>query len=77
MKAPGKRSRHIIAVLDSDPAVLEYVQRILKDFYSVSVFTDARDFFSRLGESFTPDLLLMDWHIDEDGTEENAFDLLA
>ena len=77
MRSSGQRGRHIVAVLDPDPAVLEYVQRILTDRYSVSVFTNARELLRRLGESFAPDLLLMDWHIAEDDAEENALGLLA
>ena len=77
MKAPGKCSRHNIAVLDPDPAVLEYVRRILADRYSVSLFTEARELLRRLGESPAPDLLLMDWNIAEDDAEENALGLLS
>jgi DNA-binding NtrC family response regulator len=76
MKAIGKCG-HNIAILDSDPAVMDYVRRILTEQYNVSTFTETRNFLNKLGESPSPDLLLMDWHIDEDGTEENAFDLLA
>jgi len=77
MKAPGKCSRQIIAVLDPDPAVLEYVHRILADRFSVSLFTEAAELNRSLRESPAPDLLFMDWHIAEDEAEENALRLLA
>ena len=32
-----------ILVLDSDPAVLEYVQRILEERFRVSLFTEAAE----------------------------------
>jgi two-component system, NtrC family, response regulator AtoC len=77
MKAPGRFSRHNIAVLDPNPGVLDYVRRILAERYSVSLFTEARELVRRLGESPALDLLLMDWNIADDGGEENTLDLLA
>jgi two-component system response regulator AtoC len=65
-----------ILVLDSDPAVLDYVHRILADRFNVSLFTDAAEMLQRLEESPAPNLLLMDWHITEDDTEENTLSLL-
>ena len=76
MKSPGKRIPHV-AVLDADPAILDYLHRILSDRFNVSLFTRADELDQSLKESATPDLLLMDWHISEDGTEEIALDLLA
>ena len=77
MKVPSNCGNHNIAILDPDPAVMEYVRRVLEERYSVSAFTEAREFLHGLGESPSPDLLLMDWHIAEDGAEENALGLLA
>jgi DNA-binding NtrC family response regulator len=76
MKTQGKRSPHIV-VLDADPAILDYVHRILADRFSVGLFTEAAELNRSLRESPTPDLLLMDWHIAENETEENALGLLA
>ena len=76
MKAQGKRNSHI-AVLDADPAILEYIHRILADRFSVSLFTEAAELTRSLRESPVPDLLLMDWHVAEDEAEENALGLLA
>jgi len=76
MKTKGKRKPHI-AVLDADPATVEYIGGILADRYSVNLFTQSAELNRRLKESPAPDLLLMDWHIAEDATEENALGLLA
>jgi DNA-binding NtrC family response regulator len=76
MKLPGKRTPHI-AILDADPAILDYLHRILADRFRVSLFTRAAELDRSLSEVPTPDLLLMDWHISDDGAEENALDLLA
>jgi two-component system, NtrC family, response regulator AtoC len=76
MKSLGKRTPHI-AVFDADPAILDYLHRILADRYSVSLFCQAVELDRCLKESPAPDLLLMDWHICEDGSEEDALDLLA
>ncbi len=66
-----------ILVLDSDPAVLEYVQRILEERFCVSLFTEAAELLRKLEEPPAPNLLLMDWHIAEDDTEENTLGLLT
>ena len=76
MKTKGKRKPHI-AVLDADPATLEYIRGILVDRFSVNLFTQTAELTRSLKESPAPDLLLMDWHIAEDETEENALGLLA
>jgi len=76
IKAQGKRSQHIV-VLDGDPAILDYVRGILEDRFRVTLLTEATDLNRTLKESPTPDLLLMDWNIVEDPSEENALGLLA
>jgi two-component system, NtrC family, response regulator AtoC len=77
MKTQGKDCPHIV-VLDADPGILEYIQRILSDRFKVTSFTSASELNKSLSESATPDLLLMDWHVTEDETEEeNALGLLA
>ena len=76
MKTKGKRKPHI-AVLDADPAILEYIHGILADRFSVDLFTQTAGLNRSLSESPAPDLHLMDWHITEDETEENALGLLA
>ncbi len=76
MKTQGKECPHI-AALDADPAVLEYIRRILADRFRVTTFTSALELNRSLSDSPTPDLLLMDWHVTEDDAEENALGLLA
>jgi two-component system, NtrC family, response regulator AtoC len=76
MKAQGKDCPHIV-VLDADPGILEYIQRILADRFKVTTFTRAGELNRSLTDSPTPDLLLMDWHVAEDEAEENALGLLA
>src|SRR6266567_1626406 len=50
-----------IVVLDSDPAILDYVRFLLPDHYSVGLFTDPSAFIEYLKDSAEPDLVLMEW----------------
>ena len=75
-KMKSKRKPRI-AALDPDSAVLNYLQRILSDRYSVSLFTEAAELLRSLHDAPPPELLLMDWHIDADGTGQNALGLLT
>ena len=75
MKTKSKHNPHI-AVLDPDSAILKYLHRILADRFSVSTFTEAAELIRSLRESPAADLLLMDWHITEDGDGENSLGLL-
>ncbi len=76
MKTKPPRKPHI-AALDPDPAILNYLRRILQDRFSVSLFTGAAELTRSLKESAAPDLLLMDWHIDADESDEGALSLLT
>jgi DNA-binding NtrC family response regulator len=76
MKLKSKRKPQI-AVLDPDPAILNYLQRILAERFSVSLFTEAAELLRSLRESPEPGLLLMDWHIGGDFTGETALRLLT
>ena len=76
MKTQGRSNVHI-AVLDSDPAVLKYIQQILSDRFSVSIFARAAELTQSLRDGATPNLLLVDWDIAEDGTDETALSLVA
>lgn len=71
-KNKGKQGPHIV-VLDADPAILEYLRRILADRCTLSLFTEPAELTRSLREGPAPDLLLMDWHIED----ENTLDLLA
>jgi len=74
-KKEGKRRPHVL-VLDADPAILNYLQSILADRFSVSPFTEGGELMRSLKESPATDLLLMDWHTGMDDKEENALGLL-
>jgi two-component system response regulator AtoC len=76
VKTQGRHTPHIV-VLDADPAILEYIHRILSARFKVSAFTDTGELNRILTGSPAPDLLLMDWHITDDAAEENALGLLA
>jgi DNA-binding NtrC family response regulator len=76
MKTKSKRSPHI-AVLDPDPAILKYLHRILSDRFIVSQFTEAAELVRHLKVLPATDLLLMDWHIAEDGDWGNSLGLLT
>lgn len=73
---PNRRRLHI-AVLDADPAILNYVRSILADRFALSLFAEASEFNRFLRESPAIDLILIDWCITENETEENALGLLT
>jgi DNA-binding NtrC family response regulator len=76
LKTKSKRQPQI-AALDEDPAILKYLDRILADRFSVSLFTEAAELVRTLKNAPAPDLLLMDWHISGDFTGESALRLLT
>jgi DNA-binding NtrC family response regulator len=54
--------------LDSDPAILEYLRCLLSDRCSLSLYTNAADLFVSFRVSQTPELLLIDGHIENENT---------
>ncbi len=76
MKAQGPRKSQI-AVLDANPAILDYVHGILAKHFDVSVYTEAPEFCRSLKESAKPDLLLVDCNIADDKVDEDPLGLLA
>jgi two-component system, NtrC family, response regulator AtoC len=66
----------LVAVLDMNPAVLDYIHRILEDRFTVSVFSDPEALDRSLRDSYAPDLLLMDWDMAGDEAETSALDLV-
>ena len=76
IKPQGKRRPHVV-VLDAEPAILDYVKSALDDRFCITLLTEAAELTRTLKESPAPDLLLMDWNIVEDESEENALGLLA
>jgi len=77
MKSSQTKSKPQIAVLDSDPAILKYIQKTLADRFHVSLFSEPDALAQALRESASVDLVLMDWHLDEGDTGEEALRLLA
>ncbi len=73
------QSKHkpVVAVLDGNPAVLDYIHRILEDRFSVTMFTEAAELNRSLSEPHAPELLLLDWDIAGDEPETSALDLVA
>lgn len=76
MNVQAKRKPQIF-VLDTNPAILEYVQNILADRFCVSLFTGAEELRCSLGQLGNPDLLLMDWRARDNGSEQGARKLLS
>ena len=76
MKVTGPRKSHI-AVLDANPAVLDYIHRILANRFSVSLYTEAQELSRSLRESPKPDLLLVDCNIADHRVDEDPLGLLA
>jgi DNA-binding NtrC family response regulator len=71
----GRKSH--IAVLDANPAVLDYVRRILANRFSVSLFSEAEALSRSLTESPKPDSLLVDCDLAEARNAEESLALLA
>jgi len=76
IKVQGNGKAHIV-VFDEDPAILEYIHRILASRFSVTLFNKAAELTQCLDNSPTPDLLLMDWHFSGDGTVRDALGLIV
>ena len=76
VKVTDPRKSHI-AVLDANPAVLDYIHRILADRFSVSLYTEAHELSRSLRESSKPDLILVDCNIADDKVDEDPLGLLA
>ena len=70
------KQAHRVAVLDSDPALLKYLQTVLADRCSVSLFTEGAELLSYVQGPGAVDLLLMDWHCVGQGCEDD-YELLV
>ena len=76
VKSPGN-GKPEIGVLDADSAILQYVHRILSARFNVTLYPEGEELIEKL-ESFAKlDLLLMDWHIDDEHSGEHSLQLLA
>lgn len=65
-----------VGVLDPDPAILEYVERILGDRYDLSLVGTPTELLRRIEQSPKLDLLLMEWHLNDEDNSEDALCLL-
>jgi DNA-binding NtrC family response regulator len=75
-RSSHKHNPHI-AVLDGNPGVLKYLQRILADRFNVTLLSESAELNRALRDFSDFDLLLMDWNIADEETEENSLGLLA
>lgn len=73
----SRKTRHRLAILETDSGVREYLRRALCDDFDLSLFTDPAELKRSLTAAPIPDLLLLDWHAAEDGLEQNSLGLLA
>ena len=74
--APRARRAPHVAVLDSNPAILDYIRRILADRYQLSLFSLPDDLIACIGQHPAPDLVLMDWITAENNTGVHSLGLL-
>lgn len=73
----ARRRTPKIAVIDENPAILEYVQDILGNQYRLQLFSQPAEVPGKLSLSHFPDLVLLDLHVGDDGQGQSAFGLLA
>src|SRR4051812_45079075 len=76
MKAPEIREPQIF-ILDANPAILEYLQHILADRFSVCLFTRAEELIRSLSQPNNAELLLIDWRTPDNDNERGAHELLS
>jgi DNA-binding NtrC family response regulator len=76
MKTPKNRSPRI-AALGTDPALLNYVDRILSDRFEVGLYAAPAELTASLQEPESADLLLMDWPCGNGSDREDALMRLA
>src|SRR5450755_2810495 len=74
--APRARRAPHVAVLDSNPAILDYIQRILADRCQLSLFSQPIELITCVGQHPAPDLVLMDWLTAENNTGIHSLGML-
>jgi DNA-binding NtrC family response regulator len=74
--APHARRAPHVAVLDSNPAILEYIRRILSDRCQLSLFSQPADLISCVAQHPAPALVLMDWLTAENNTGTHSLGML-
>jgi DNA-binding NtrC family response regulator len=78
-RVPKGRRRHRpqVLVLESDPEVRSDYQRIVANKFNVTLLNKPDEFVLCLGESPTPDLVLVDWFAGEECSGKMAMNLLT
>jgi two-component system, NtrC family, response regulator AtoC len=71
----ARRAPHV-AVLDSNPAILDYIRRILADSCQLSLFSQPSELIACVGRQPAPDLVLMDWLTAENNTGVHSLGML-
>jgi two-component system, NtrC family, response regulator AtoC len=60
-RSPRQAVRPQLFVLDSNPEVLRYMCKTIGDEYDLSLFDREEDLIEALGDTATPDLILLEW----------------
>ena len=74
--APRARRAPHVAVLDSNPAILDFIRRTLADRYQLSLFSQPAELIACIGQHPAPDLVLMDWLTAENNTGVHSLGML-
>ena len=74
---PVKRGFPHIAVIDEDPAVLDYVRESLGKQFNLHLFSRPTEVPETLESAPAPDLVLLDCRVGCDSSSESAFSLLS
>ena len=74
--APRARRAPHVAVLDSNPAILDYIRRILADTCQLSLFNQPAELIGCVDQHPAPDLVLMDWLTAENNTGIHSLGML-
>jgi len=75
--SPLKRGFPHIAVIDEDPAVLDYVRESLGNQFNIHLFSGPTDLPEKFESAPAPDLVLLDCRVGCDSSSESAFSLLS
>lgn len=73
---PHHKRSHIV-IVDSDPLIRSYLERILSDRFELTLVSHPQDLSALLTDSRTPDLVLLDWMPGANGPSETALNLLG
>lgn len=74
---PVKRGFPNIAVIDEDPAVLDYLRESLGNQFNLRLFSCPADLPDKFDAAPSPDLVLLDSRVGCDSSSESSFSLLS